>query len=118
VSVTNKQCRQERDAAPVVAATAETTNHKEAAMSLEVPTQESAQRTLERILRIAVSGRLPDEHRLELGRAVAWLQRLIDCDVLARRPPPSPAVPGSASIERAGASGAWGQGEPGAGRLS
>ena len=86
-------------------------------MSLELPTQESAQQTLDRILRIAVSRRLPDEHRLELGRAVAWLQGLIDCDVLPPRPPRSSA-PAVASVGRAGIPGGGGQGELGLGRLA
>ena len=52
-------------------------------MSLNVPTQESARRTLDQLLDVAVSRRIPDEQRRELGLAISWLQRLVDCGVLA-----------------------------------
>jgi len=52
-------------------------------MALGVPSQESALNTLERVLGVAVSRRIPDEQRRELGLAVAWLQTLVDCKVLA-----------------------------------
>lgn len=52
-------------------------------MSLSVPTQESARRTLDQLLDVAVSRRIPDEQRRELGLAISWLQRLVDCGVLA-----------------------------------
>lgn len=52
-------------------------------MSFSVPTQESARRTLDQVLGVAVSRRIPDEQRRELGLAISWLQRLVDCGVLA-----------------------------------
>jgi hypothetical protein len=52
-------------------------------MSFSVPTQESARSTLDRVLGVAVSRRIPDDQRRELGLAIAWLQRLVDCGVLA-----------------------------------
>ena len=52
-------------------------------MALGVPSQESALNTLERVLGVAVSRRIPDEQRRELGLAISWLQRLVDCGVLA-----------------------------------
>ena len=52
-------------------------------MALGVPSQESALNTLERVLGVAVSRRIPDEQRRELGLAVAWLQTLVDNKVLA-----------------------------------
>jgi len=51
-------------------------------MALGVPSQESALNTLDRVLGVAVSRRIPDEQRRELGLAVAWLQTLVDCKVL------------------------------------
>jgi hypothetical protein len=55
-------------------------------MSPAVLTQESARRTLDRVLQVAVSHRLPDVYRLELGLAVEWLQDLVDSKVLSGRP--------------------------------
>lgn len=52
-------------------------------MSFSVPTQESARRTVDQLLGVAVSRRIPDEQRRELGLAISWLQRLVDCGVLA-----------------------------------
>jgi hypothetical protein len=52
-------------------------------MALGVPSQESALNTLDRVLGVAVSRRISDEQRRELGLAVAWLQTLVDCKVLA-----------------------------------
>jgi hypothetical protein len=52
-------------------------------MSLSVPTQESARRTLDQILAVAVSRRIPDEQRRELGLAISWLQTLVDSGVLS-----------------------------------
>jgi hypothetical protein len=52
-------------------------------MSFTVPTQESARRILDQLLVVAASRRIPDEQRRELGLAISWLQRLVDCGVLA-----------------------------------
>jgi hypothetical protein len=52
-------------------------------MSFTVPTQESARRTLDQLLGVAVSRQIPDEQRRELGLAISWLQKLVDCGVLA-----------------------------------
>jgi hypothetical protein len=54
-------------------------------MSFSIPTQETARSTLDRVLGVAVSRRIPDEQRRELGLAIAWLQRLVDCGVKACR---------------------------------
>jgi hypothetical protein len=53
-------------------------------MSLDIPTQESARNTLDRVLQVAVSHRLPNAYRMELGLAVEWLQNLVDSRVLLR----------------------------------
>jgi hypothetical protein len=52
-------------------------------MSFTVPTQESARRTIDRLLDVAVNRQIPDRQRRELGLAISWLQRLVDCGVLA-----------------------------------
>jgi hypothetical protein len=52
-------------------------------MPFTVPTQESARRTLDRLLGVAVNRQIPDEQRRELGLVISWLQRLVDCGVLA-----------------------------------
>lgn len=52
-------------------------------MSFSVPTQASARRILDQLLGVAVSRRITDEQRCELGVAISWLQRLVDCGVLS-----------------------------------
>jgi hypothetical protein len=52
-------------------------------MSFSVPTQASARRILDQLLVVAASRRIPDEQRCELGVAISWLQRLVDCGVLS-----------------------------------